>query len=171
MDIRHTARNNVRENVQGKKTLGSPALLLSALCLLSAPALADHHTSDVSYDEVKKETKELISKIGDYTNKQREEAITATRKALEDLDSRIDALESRVDNNWDELSEPAKKELRESLRALRKQRNEVAEWYGSLKQSTQSSWNELKEDFSGAYKELYEGWEDAVEAFSEQKDK
>ena len=96
---------------------------------------------------------------------QRDEAIQKTKTALDDLDKRIDELESDIDKNWDEMNKAARDSARDSLRALRKQRIQVAEWYGGLKNSAGNAWKQVEKGFSDAVKSLNDAWEKAEKEF------
>src|SRR6056297_676879 len=82
-----------------------------------------------SIEGVKQETQDLIQALGDYTADQQDEAIEKTKTALDKLDKHIAALETRIDDNWDQMNKAAREKARANLQALRKQRTEVAEWY------------------------------------------
>lgn len=113
---------------------------------------------DTSIEEVKKETQDLLQTIGSYTADKRDEAVQKTKEGLNKLDRRIDALEARIDKDWEDMSQTARTEAREKLKALRKQRNQVAEWYGSMKTSSADAWIHMKKGFSEAYKALEDAW-------------
>jgi len=115
-------------------------------------------TTETSIEDVQKETQDLLEVIASYTAEKRDEAIQQAKDGLQKLDNRIDALEKRVDDQWDKMSEAARSQTRENLRTLRKQRNEVAEWYGSLKSSSDEAWGHMKKGFSDAYKALEDAW-------------
>jgi len=78
---------------------------------------------------------------------------------LENLDQRIDALETRMLDQWDEMDQATRSRMRASLQALREQRTHVAEWYGSLKSSSADAWGQIKQGFSEAYRTLGEDWQ------------
>ena len=81
------------------------------------------------------------------------------------LDRRIDELETKIADDWDQMSGAAREKTRESLKTLRKKRNDVAEKYGSLKASSTSAWEEMKQGFSEAYQDLSDAWANSVNAF------
>lgn len=119
----------------------------------------------VTAQEVKKETKELIDTLQQYTVDQRDQALKEADQALKKVDGRIDALESRVDNEWDQMSQAAREKARANLKALRQQRNELAEWYGSFKNSSAGAWEQMKKGFSDAYQAMSDAWEKAKSEF------
>lgn len=131
-------------------------IVMPAFALPSFAATSGSNTASAT--KVKQDAKELMQSLKGYTVKQRDEAVHKTRAALDNLDQRIDALEHRIDKNWDKMSNSARAKARASLKALRKQRTEVAEWYGSLKNSTAGAWEHIKQGFSDAYMNLHEAW-------------
>jgi hypothetical protein len=120
---------------------------------------------DTSIEDVKKETQDLLQTIGSYTADKKDEAVQKTKEGLNKLDRRIDALEARIDKNWEDMSQTARTEAREKLKALRKQRNQVAEWYGSMKTSSADAWGHMKKGFSEAYKALEDAWAKSEKEF------
>ena len=119
----------------------------------------------VTAQDVKKETRDLISTLEQYTADQRDDAIKTAQQAMKKLDRRLEKLETRIDNNWDKMNQSARKEARANLKALRQQRNELAEQYGSLKSSSASAWDHMKKGFSDAYQSVHDAWEKAEGEF------
>ena len=135
--------------------------------ILIAPLCHAGTSSDkTSIEEVKQETQDLIQTLRAYSADQRDEAIQKTKSVLENIDQRIDALETRIDNNWDRMNKAARENARKSLKALHKQRTKVAEWYGSMKSSSVDAWEHIKKGFSDAYEALYDAWEKSEKEFS-----
>lgn len=124
----------------------------------------------MSIKEVKQKTQDLIQALGAYAADQRDEAIEKTKTGLDELDKRIDALETRIDNNWDQMNKAASEKARANLKALRKQRTEVAEWYGRLKTSSADAWEHMKKGFSDAYKKFSDTWEKSAKEFGVTKE-
>ena len=143
--------------------------MLIALYGIATLCYAETARGKASIEEVKKETQDLIQAVKGYTADQRDEAIQKTKAALDNLDQRIDALETRIDTDWGKLDNAAREKARASLRVLRKQRTQAAEWYGSLKNSSADAWGHMKKGFSDAYKALYDAWEKAEKEFGSYK--
>ena len=141
------------------------ALMLIGILGVTPLCYAQTENANTSIEEVKKETQDLLQTIGSYTADKRDEAVQKAKEGLNKLDKRIDALEARIDTNWDKMNEAARKEARENLRALRKQRNQVAEWYGSMKTSSADAWDHMKKGFSDAYQALENAWEKSEQEF------
>lgn len=143
--------------------------MLIALLVITLPGCSDSSEDKTSIKEVKQETQDLIQSLGAYTADQRDEAVQRAKTALDNLDERIDALETRIDDNWDQMNKATRDKARASQKALRKQRTEVAEWYGGLKTSSADTWGHMKKGFSDAYKALGDAWEKSVKEFGSKK--
>lgn len=147
-------------------TARSHLSLLLLLALLGSPSLCLGETADKnSAAEVRQEARELLQALESYTVDQREEAIRNTGAALANLDQRIDALERRIDKDWDKLDQIAREKARSSLKELHRQRNLAAERYGSMKSSSGEAWGHVKKGFSEAFSTLQEAWEKSEEEF------
>jgi hypothetical protein len=146
------------------------ALILIAMSGVTTPCYAQTENAGTSIAEVKKETQELLQTIDSYTADKKDKAVQKIKQSLTTLDTRIDALEAKIDNNWDKMNAAARKEARENLRALRKQRNQVAEWYGRMKASSADAWSHMKKGFSDAYKDLENAWKKSESEFSSAKE-
>jgi uncharacterized membrane-anchored protein YjiN (DUF445 family) len=148
-------------------------LALFTLAAMGQAATTDEATtSDTqtpSAEQIKQHTQELLTQLKAYGADQRDEAVAASKDALNAADERIDALQTRLDDNWDSMSEAAREKTQASMKALRQQRTQVAEWYGSMKTSSDSAWDEIKEGFSKAYQALANAWDDTVEAFDSEQ--
>jgi hypothetical protein len=144
-------------------------LILIGIFGIAPLSYAQSHGEDASIEEVKKETKDLLQVVGSYTSDKKDEAVEAAKKGLDKIDKRIDTLESKVDENWENMSKAMQKEARENLKVLRKQRNKVAEWYGSMKSSSASAWEHTKKGFSKAYQDLQNSWEKSEKEFESKK--
>ncbi len=76
---------------------------IAPICYAKTP------TDITSIDQAKHETQDLIQTLKAYTTDRRDEAIKTTKLALDDLDKRIDVLETDIDNNWDMMNKDARK--------------------------------------------------------------
>lgn len=156
--------------MKSKKNIYSLVLFMMFTLFAGVPACyADATNKDVSAKEVKKEMQDFLETLKSYTAEQRDEAVEKTKKALNNLDKRIDALEARIDKNWNSMTKTAREQARANLKALRKQRTELAEWYGSMKSSSASAWEHIKKGFSDAYKRLEKAWEKSENEFESDK--
>jgi hypothetical protein len=148
------------------------ALSLMSLSLLgiAPPSQAAQHENDkTTAKEVRQEVTDAAEAIKGYTADQRDEAAKKAKAALAALDARIDALEARIDKNWDKMDKAARAQARSTLQALRRQRVEAAEWYGQLQSGTAEAWEHTKKGFSDAYRSLQQAWEKAERGYQEDK--
>ena len=134
-------------------------VLLIAVLGFAPLCLAQKTDDKTSIKEVKQETEELIQALKSYSADQRDAAVHKTKAALDSLDKRIDALETRIDNNWDKMNETAREKARASLKSLHQQRVQVAELFGRLKSSSDEAWDHMEKDFSKAYSAINDAWE------------
>ncbi|GJL79336.1 MAG: hypothetical protein NPINA01_23250 [Nitrospinaceae bacterium] len=151
--------------------IGGPAFLLALITMISIAPIGFAKTSNdkKTFKEVKQETQDLIQALKGYTSDQRDEVVQRTEAALDNLDNRIDALETRINSNWDGMKKATREKARANLKALRKQRIQVAEGYGSLKSSSASAWEHVKDGFSEAYTALQVAWERAESEFESEQ--
>jgi hypothetical protein len=128
-------------------------------------------TGQTTTEEIKQETSELLEALGAYSVEQRDKALAQAKSALENLDRRIETLESDMLEQWDEMDAATRKQTQESLKAMRQQRTRVAEWYGRMKSSSASAWEQMKQGFTLAYEELNKAWENSEKEFDHSKEK
>ena len=148
-----------------KASCGVFILCLVVMLAVARPCDAETSNDKTSINDVKQETRDLLQTLKAYSADQRDEAIQKTQSVLESTDKRIDALERRIDQNWDDMNKAAREKARHSLNALHKRRTKVAEWYGSMKSSSADAWEHMKQGFSDAYKALYDAWEKSEKEF------
>lgn len=148
-----------------KTKFGTAVVMLIAVLGFAPLCYAETPADKTSIKEVKQETQELIQALKAYSADQRDAAIQKSKAALDNLDKRIDALETRIDNNWDKMNKTAREKARASLKSLRQQRVQLAEWYGSFKNSSDGAWEQMKKGFSNAYSAINDAWEKAEKEF------
>jgi uncharacterized membrane-anchored protein YjiN (DUF445 family) len=159
-----------------RMSIATSVALFLALFTLNAMSQAEtandattRDTQTPSAETIEQDTQDLLESLKAYGADQRQEAVEATKTALDAADERIDALQTRLDDNWDSMSEAARAKAQASMKALRERRTEVAEWYGSMQTSSDSAWDEIKQGFAQAYEALAEAWHDSVEAFDSEQ--
>ena len=137
------------------RTLVFSVCTLAAQVVLSPLSMpAEPVSSKVTAKDVSKKADDAARAVGKYTIQQRDEAIKSARSALDDVDARMRALDRKVDREWDQMDQAARKKARAAQAALRKERDEVAEWYGGLKHSSAESWDDVKSGFVSSYQKL-----------------
>lgn len=138
-------------------------IVLLMIFLGAAPVVyADKYSDDkTSGKEVQHEVVDAAKAIKNFAADKRDEAAKNVEVALISLDSRIDAMEERIDKKWDKMNKAARERARSTLTKLRKKRIQVAEKYGSLKNSSSEAWEHMKKGFSDSYRVLRSAWEKA----------
>lgn len=125
---------------------------------------ADEAQQPPTMEQLKHDTANLIDKLGSYSAEQRDEAAASIKGTLDELDRRIDVLEKRLADNWDDMSEASRKQTRQSLDTLRAQRAKVGDWYDRLKGSSANAWDAVKGGFTRAYGNLSDAWENTEQS-------
>lgn len=144
-------------------------VMVTALILMfSAHLMASEkeESQSTSAEEVKKETAEAMQAIKKYSYEQKDKAVKDTKAAMDKLDTRIDNLQSRMEKNWNEMSQASREKASNTLKTLRKKRNDLSEWYGGLKHSSAKAWNHVKDGFASGYESLAEAFEKAQGEFA-----
>jgi hypothetical protein len=157
--------------MQKKRKYGITFLFLASLLWGLTASCFGEETADSgkSLQEVKQELAEAGRAIQNYSAAQRDKAVEQGQVALATLDAQIDELQTRLDEQWDQLSQSARRQARATLATLQQQRNEVAEWYGGMKYSSSNAWDEMKQGFSNAYSALRESWIEAEQEFEKEQ--
>ncbi len=146
-------------------------VLAGALAIVSDPASraqtgAQTAPEQTTTSKVKQDVAEAVQAIKNYSVEQRDEAVKKAREAVDDLDARIDRVQTRLNNKWNKMSQAAHQKATSAVKALRKERTEVAEWYGGLKHSSAAAWEEVKGGFLTSYQALRDGVTKAEKEFS-----
>lgn len=140
------------------------AIIAAPVCLASPPS-----SGKTTGKETKQEIIDAGRAIKNYSIRERDKAVEKAKAALDDMDSRIDRMETWSNEHWDRLDRSAREKTRETLKDLRMRRNQVAEWYGGLKYSSEKSWDRMKKGFSDSYDALREAWKKAEKEWDSDK--
>jgi len=130
----------------------------TAIACAALPAAAQDGDTFTTADKVRAEISEAMDAIGDYTEQERDQALTRAREALNRLDAEIERREQALRENWSDMSDEARETARDQLRDLRDARNRLGERYGALEAGASSAWDELKSGFSDAWGAFSEEW-------------
>jgi hypothetical protein len=126
----------------------------AAQLALSPFAVGAEPASKMTAKEVSKKADDAAKAVGRYTIQQRDEALKSAKAALDDIDARLRSLDRKIDREWDQMDQAARKKARAAQDALRRERDEAAEWYGGLKHSSAESWEEVRAGFVKSYEKL-----------------
>ena len=155
-----------------KSTATAASVFIAAFFILgSMVSFAAQNTQDdkTTSKDVKMETMEAIQTIKSYSVNQRDKALKQGKDLLDDMDARIDHMQSLVEKKWNEMNQASREKLNESLTALRKKRNELSEWYGGLKHSSANAWDHVKDGFVEGYESLADAFDKAEKEFGSNK--
>lgn len=141
------------------------ALTVAVTLGLSSASCAQSDEGGTTAQDVQEDTRELLTTLRQYTADQRDEAINEARQALDKLDGQITELESRINRDWDTMSQQARQRASDNLEALRQRRSELAGWYDQFRNSSAGAWDEVKAGFTGAYKVMSDSWVNAKREF------
>jgi hypothetical protein len=143
-------------------------LITAVMILISAVSFADQKSVDnkATSKDVKQETMEAIEAIKTYSVDKKNKAVKEVKVVLEDLDIRIDRMQSRIEKKWDQMDQASRDKAKETMQALRKKRNELSEWYGGLKHSSADAWDHVKKGFVDGYESLVSAFDKAENEIS-----
>jgi hypothetical protein len=148
-------------------------LILALLSLLvfssTATLLPASQQKEATATDVKEETSEAFETLKNYTVVQRDEAIAAAKNQLDRLDAKIEALQSDLNEDWQDMSKAAQQKKQATLKTLREKRNDVAEWFGGLQHSSAEAWEEVKTGFAKSYDQLQKTFSKASDEFKSEK--
>jgi hypothetical protein len=117
----------------------------------------------ITVDEIQSELSEAYATIARYTLQERDNALSAVKNTLGQIDDEIEVLEQRARENWADMSDAARERTAETLQDLRARRNRLGEMYGALSHGTDAAWGELVSGLTRAWEAFAKSWEDAVE--------
>jgi hypothetical protein len=143
------------------KVIIASAGIIMASTVFAAQAAPPNTTAQ----DVEKKVTDAVAAIKTYAIDQRDEALQKAKIVLDDIDARINDLESRLSQKWDQMDQAARQQAASNLAALRKDRNKVAEWYGGLKHGSSQAWEDVKTGFSKSSQDLQDAFKKAYDDF------
>jgi len=126
-------------------------------------------TDKTTMQDVKKEMAETAETIKHYSADQRDEALNKAKAIMDDLDAKIDKLESSIHKQWGAMDQAARHKAQAALDRLKRQRKEMAESYNALQESTAGAWEHVKKGFADSYTDLHDAWQKAEKEFDRGK--
>ncbi|MEJ2023658.1 MAG: hypothetical protein P8Y00_01305 [Deltaproteobacteria bacterium] len=151
-----------------RKRAFSWAIAASMIFLFAAAGTATENKGSqaTSANDVKKETMEALSTLKQYTYQQRDKAVKEMKAVMDNLDTRIDQMQQKIEDNWNKMTQASREKASNTLKSLRKKRNGLSEWYGGMKHSSAKAWNHVKEGFASGYESLTTAFDKAQKEFS-----
>lgn len=138
---------NMKRNTASTTLL---ATLFLGLAAMDSKANAD----DAAKKDLADKVEAAAAAIKNYSVAQKDEALNSAKATLEDLDTRIQQMEERLDQEWSQMDKAARATTRDTLDKLHEQRTELDDWYGLLKQSSAAAWEQVKQGFIESYELL-----------------
>lgn len=126
-------------------------------------------TDKPSLQDVEKEMAEAAETFKHYSADQRDEAINKAKAVMDDLDARIDKLQTSIHKQWGMMDQAARRKAQAALDKLKRQRKQMAESYTALQHSTSGAWEHVKKGFADSYADLHNAWQKAEQEFDGEK--
>lgn len=117
------------------------------------------------FAHVQQQAMELKQSVLTFGENRRQELVEQTRSTLAKFDRRIKNLESNIESHRDEMSSAAQRYADEMMHTLSRQREDVAGWFAALKGDSEETWDHIIYEFSVAYEEFYDSWENMEAQF------
>mgnify|MGYP000058189407 FL=1 len=92
-----------------------------------------------------------LSAVKEFTVDNKDKALETMTSALTHLDDRIDALNEKIQKEWNSMDDNTQKEARESLESLQEKRAKMANWIAEMKTSSSKTWDKMKNGISDAF--------------------
>jgi len=115
--------------------------------------------------EVRQKVDDALDAIKSYSIDKKDQAMAKAKEVMDETDARINELEKRSAEQWQQMSEAGREKSQQALQKLRKQRNDLAEWYGGMKESSKKAWGDVKYGFIKSYHNLSDAFEKASQKF------
>ena len=126
---------------------------------------AEKSDTKVTYEDVKKESKEAMETAKEYTQEQKEEYLRQMRAKLDEFNKEIQELQTKAASKAIGLKEASKEELSQSMKELAEKKKAAAEKIDELKNASGNAWEDIKTGADLAMDELNKSLEQAVSHF------
>lgn len=146
-------------------------LVLVAIAVfgMGSPGTVRAASDKATMGDVKKEVGEAAAAIKNYSAAQRDEALAKAKTVMDDLDAKIEKLQSSIHQRWGKMDQAARRKAQAALDELKRQRKRMAESYGALRRSSSGAWEQMKKGFADSYNDLHDAWQKAEQEFAEKK--
>lgn len=124
---------------------------------------------DAKAARLKRELDQKVEAIRTYSAEGRNEALANAKRAADDLDRQIQALQQQMDQRSNRMGEAARDRARATMADLGKRRNALAEWMGGLRHGSTAAWGEVRSGFVRSYHELADALRKARADFEQEK--
>ncbi len=140
-------------------------IFIIALILCVPLSLYAGSQSTTTGEDVKKETKEAVETVMNYSADQKDQALTNAQKMLDDFDAKMKGWEDKMKSKWGDTKSAAKDSYTNTQEGMMKKRQELSQWYDKMKDSSADAWGEMQQGFSDSYNELSDSFDKAQKEF------
>jgi predicted RNase H-like nuclease (RuvC/YqgF family) len=119
-------------------------LSLAFLFACSNEKKEEESKTKTTYGDVKKDTKQAMNTVKDYTQQKKEEYLQKMNAELGELEKKINELQNKVESKTSSLKEESKAKFSQSMAALNKEKQAAAKKLEELKSASGKSWNDIK---------------------------
>ncbi|MDX1803526.1 MAG: hypothetical protein R3292_05555 [Alcanivorax sp.] len=109
-------------------------------------------------DRVEARMEDRLEDVRNYSVEQKDQAMQAARRALDELDGHIRSLQESVDRNLHTLSRESRQRREEGLAGLKIQQQKLQARYHDLQAATANNWDAAKQHFSESWQAAKKGW-------------
>lgn len=140
--------------------------LFTVIVISVCVALVERHVtaetkSDVSAQDVKKETKEALETTKEFTAQQKEDFQRKMRAELDRMQKQIDHLTAKAN----QAKKDAQAELNKAIGELQKQKDAAGKKLQELESASEKAWGDLKSGLNAAMEDLEKSYKRALSHF------
>lgn len=117
--------------------------------------------TDVSVEDVKKESKEAIQTTAAYAGQQKEQYMSEAETRFNELRQKIDDLAAKGES----LKEEAKADIKKQMGELQEKQADVLERIEEMKSASGEAWKDVATGFEEAFEDLEKAYQKALSRF------
>lgn len=107
----------------------------------------------------------FIDSLANYTEDQKDIAVSAIKQEMQKLDERINKLELDFNGNGNEISDEMRSQQQLTLDLVKQKRELLSEWTSNLSRDTDKKWSDIINGLSDAYEQLVQAIDNAEHEF------
>ncbi len=128
----------------------------------------DETTTDkqpVTSTDVERELDEAVNVASKYAGQTKDEYQASMQKKLDELDAKINALQTRTDTASKEVKEDAKREYEEAIATLKQKRQAMSAKFAEIKNASGDAWKDIAAGTDAAWDDLSAAFSSAMSRF------
>lgn len=149
--------------IQPVRTFLTMFIALSSFLMTSAAYSASSPPAQATTQDLQNKVADAVQAIKSYSAAQRDQAVAKAKSVLDDVDTHIKDLESRLVQKWAQMDQAGRQDAAYTMDLLQERRTAAAEWYGGLKHGSSKAWQEVKTGFSKSAHDLVEAFKRAFQ--------